>query len=399
MPEMHFVVRWPDGDQSRCYSPSLVVRDYLEVGRTYVGRRLHRTQPHHAQHRLGARAREVRLRLLGGARSAARARDARVRLRARSAGDGDGVRAARRALMLGTHRQCGGDRRRPGRAVDELLPQATRHRPRRAREAPPRSRVARAPLGLVLPGDAQLAMQAARVPVQRAPIRTASWCKDAIVRYLEDYARSFEPPLHRGRDARPACAPRRAAASRSRPPPAIATPTTSWWRPAAITRRRIPRLAERLPDELTQLHASEYRNPAALPPGDVLVVGSGQSGCRDRRGPAPRGPRGAPVPGQRAAHGEALPRPRRRRLAGRHGLLRHARRQSSAQGAGARQRQPLRHRPRRRARHRSAPARAGGHAAVRAAAGGTRRPARIRARPAPAPGSGGRRRREHQVDD
>ena len=36
MPEMHFVVRWPDGDQSRCYSPSLVVRDYLEVGRTYV---------------------------------------------------------------------------------------------------------------------------------------------------------------------------------------------------------------------------------------------------------------------------------------------------------------------------------------------------------------------------
>jgi uncharacterized repeat protein (TIGR04042 family) len=36
MPEMHFVVRWPDGDQTRCYSPSLVVRDYLEVGRTYV---------------------------------------------------------------------------------------------------------------------------------------------------------------------------------------------------------------------------------------------------------------------------------------------------------------------------------------------------------------------------
>lgn len=35
MPEMHFTVRWPDGDQTRCYSPSLVVRDYLQVGQTY----------------------------------------------------------------------------------------------------------------------------------------------------------------------------------------------------------------------------------------------------------------------------------------------------------------------------------------------------------------------------
>ncbi|HVZ88788.1 MAG TPA: MSMEG_0570 family nitrogen starvation response protein [Polyangia bacterium] len=35
MPEMHFIVRWPDGGESRCYSPSLVVRDYLEVGRSY----------------------------------------------------------------------------------------------------------------------------------------------------------------------------------------------------------------------------------------------------------------------------------------------------------------------------------------------------------------------------
>ncbi len=35
MPVMHFTVRWPDGDATRCYSPSLVVRDYLEVGRAY----------------------------------------------------------------------------------------------------------------------------------------------------------------------------------------------------------------------------------------------------------------------------------------------------------------------------------------------------------------------------
>lgn len=36
MPEMHFVVRWPGGEQTRCYSPSLVVRDYLRVGGVYA---------------------------------------------------------------------------------------------------------------------------------------------------------------------------------------------------------------------------------------------------------------------------------------------------------------------------------------------------------------------------
>lgn len=35
MPEMHFLVRWPDGDEMRCYSPSLIVREYLEVGHSY----------------------------------------------------------------------------------------------------------------------------------------------------------------------------------------------------------------------------------------------------------------------------------------------------------------------------------------------------------------------------
>lgn len=36
MPEMHFVVRWPDEGEMRCYSPSLVVRDYLQVGQVYA---------------------------------------------------------------------------------------------------------------------------------------------------------------------------------------------------------------------------------------------------------------------------------------------------------------------------------------------------------------------------
>ncbi|MND58196.1 putative oxidoreductase CzcO [compost metagenome] len=42
----------------------------------------------------------------------------------------------------------------------------------------------------------------------------------------------------------------------------------------------IPRLAERLPAHITQIHSEQYRNPQALPEGAVLVVGSGQSGAQ-----------------------------------------------------------------------------------------------------------------------
>lgn len=42
----------------------------------------------------------------------------------------------------------------------------------------------------------------------------------------------------------------------------------------------IPRLAERLPLDIQQIHSEQYRNPQALPAGNVLVVGSGQSGAQ-----------------------------------------------------------------------------------------------------------------------
>ncbi|MDM0014488.1 MSMEG_0570 family nitrogen starvation response protein [Variovorax sp. J22P168] len=36
MPVMHFHVRWPDRSETRCYSPSLVVRDFLVPGQRYA---------------------------------------------------------------------------------------------------------------------------------------------------------------------------------------------------------------------------------------------------------------------------------------------------------------------------------------------------------------------------
>jgi uncharacterized repeat protein (TIGR04042 family) len=35
MPVMHFNLRWPDEGEMRCYSPSSVVAEYFEPGRSY----------------------------------------------------------------------------------------------------------------------------------------------------------------------------------------------------------------------------------------------------------------------------------------------------------------------------------------------------------------------------
>ncbi len=43
---------------------------------------------------------------------------------------------------------------------------------------------------------------------------------------------------------------------------------------------RIPAYAGAIPADIYQLHSDKYRNPQGLPPGAVLVVGSGQSGSQ-----------------------------------------------------------------------------------------------------------------------
>jgi len=66
----------------------------------------------------------------------------------------------------------------------------------------------------------------------------------------------------------------------------------------------VPASARSLPHSITQVHSVAYRNPQQLPPGEVLVVGSGQSGVQIMEdlhlagrkvhlavGPAPRSPR------------------------------------------------------------------------------------------------------------
>ncbi|WP_428486187.1 MSMEG_0569 family flavin-dependent oxidoreductase [Rhodopila sp.] len=127
--------------------------------------------------------------------------------------------------------------------------------------------------------------------------------RDDIVAYVEDYARRIDAPVREGvgvtRLTQGDKGFRLETADDTYAADAVVLAVGGYHQP------NIPRLAERLPATITQLHSSTYRNSRQLPPGEVLVVGSGQSGCQiaedlhlDGRkvhlvvGGAPRCPRG-----------------------------------------------------------------------------------------------------------
>lgn len=104
--------------------------------------------------------------------------------------------------------------------------------------------------------------------------------KDEVAAQLEAYARSFGAPVREGvrvlaveRD--PGHAGFRLRTDRDDYRSAQVVVATG-----ALQKPRVPVFAEHLPGNIVQLVPPGYRNPAALPPGAVLVVGSGQSGCQ-----------------------------------------------------------------------------------------------------------------------
>ena len=103
--------------------------------------------------------------------------------------------------------------------------------------------------------------------------------KDEIVAYIEAFAAQVRPPIREGV----------AVTSLGRKPGGgFALCTTDGDYTAdqvilAISGYHIPsapRVGERLPSRLLQMHSQQYRNPDQIPPGAVLVVGTGQSGCQ-----------------------------------------------------------------------------------------------------------------------
>jgi putative flavoprotein involved in K+ transport len=103
--------------------------------------------------------------------------------------------------------------------------------------------------------------------------------KDEIVAYLESYAAGFAAPVREGVEV---------VSLRSTPDSGFVLGTSAGdlgARSVVITtgayqRPHRPAGADSLPASLPRIDVEQYRNPAALPPGKVLVVGSGQSGVQ-----------------------------------------------------------------------------------------------------------------------
>ncbi|MCG0284957.1 MSMEG_0569 family flavin-dependent oxidoreductase [Streptomyces sp. PSAA01] len=103
--------------------------------------------------------------------------------------------------------------------------------------------------------------------------------RDDIIRYLEEYVAFFQPPLVEGVSV----------AGLRRSPTGVFELTTSdgdFTADQVVVATgpyhapSVPRMGERLPGGVEQVHSSRYRNPEQLPEGAVLVVGTGQSGCQ-----------------------------------------------------------------------------------------------------------------------
>jgi putative flavoprotein involved in K+ transport len=103
--------------------------------------------------------------------------------------------------------------------------------------------------------------------------------REEITRYLDEYVKSFNFPLL---EQTAATRLRRGGDGRFR----VTTTAGEFTADQVVVATgpyqipRTPRICERIPEEITQVHSADYRNPGQLPPGDVLVVGTGQSGCQ-----------------------------------------------------------------------------------------------------------------------
>ena len=104
--------------------------------------------------------------------------------------------------------------------------------------------------------------------------------KEAIVKYIKDYARSFNPPIREGVEVLQVVKDQYQGLFE------LTTSVGSYTADRVVIavgsyhQPKIPRMAERFSEAILQLHSSEYKNPQLLPEGEVLVVGTGQSGCQ-----------------------------------------------------------------------------------------------------------------------
>lgn len=103
--------------------------------------------------------------------------------------------------------------------------------------------------------------------------------KDEVAAHLELYARSFAAPVREGVRVT-AIEPTAAAGFLVRTEDEAYRAEQVVLATGALQQPRLSACAADLPPQVAQVLAPDYRNPAALPPGAVLIVGSGETGCQ-----------------------------------------------------------------------------------------------------------------------
>ena len=103
--------------------------------------------------------------------------------------------------------------------------------------------------------------------------------KDEIIGFLESYAEIVQPPIREGVAVK-TIKPRSgggfdvASTEGNYTADRVIVAISGYHIPI------VPRVGAAFPSSVTQLQSLEYRNPHDLPEGEILVVGSGQSGCQ-----------------------------------------------------------------------------------------------------------------------
>src|SRR6516164_1394484 len=99
-----------------------------------------------------------------------------------------------------------------------------------------------------------------------------------VVKYFDDYVQRFDLPTHCGVEVQ--------NVEKTRNGYLVRTSEGTYDAKNVVIATglyqvpNIPKLSEHLPEEILQLHSMDYKNPASLPAGAVLVVGTGQSGAQ-----------------------------------------------------------------------------------------------------------------------
>jgi putative flavoprotein involved in K+ transport len=101
-----------------------------------------------------------------------------------------------------------------------------------------------------------------------------------IIRYFDQYVERFRLPVRRGVQVTAVEQKPNGNGYQVRADGTIFEAANVVMATGLYQQPRIPPFSVHLPAEIMQLHSGEYRNPQALPPGRVLVVGSAQSGCQ-----------------------------------------------------------------------------------------------------------------------